>query len=112
MRPFELNITRKRGDTKRITFALKSNGKAVNVGGWTNFKLGIDSRAAPNDSSTNIATITGLLTADGSDGRVYFPVPSTIEAGDYFYDAQGTDENGEIGTFVEGSLRVKEDRAK
>jgi hypothetical protein len=112
MRPNELNITRKRGDTKRITFVIKHNGKPVPIGGWTNFKLGIDSRAAPNDSSTNVATLTGALSTDGSDGRVYFPVPSTIPVGDYFYDAQGADENGEIGTFVEGGWSVREDRAK
>jgi hypothetical protein len=112
MRPYELNITRKRGDTKRLTFVIKSNGKPVNLSGWTNFKLGIDSRSAPNDASTNIATLTGAMSAGGADGRVYFPVPSTIVAGDYFYDAQGMDENGEIGTFVEGAYKVKEDRTK
>ena len=112
MRPYELNITRKRGDTKRVTFVIKSNGKAVPIGGWTNFKLGIDSRAAPDDASTNIATLTGALSTDGTDGRVHFVVPGNITVGDYYYDAQATDENGEIGTFVEGSWRVREDRAK
>lgn len=112
MRPFELNITRKRGDTKRVTFQIKSAGKPVDISGWTNFKLGIDDRSAPNDNSTNKANLTGALSTDGTDGRVYFPVPGNTDAGDYYYDAQATDENGEIGTFVEGSWRVKEDRAK
>lgn len=112
MRPFELNITRKRGDTKRQGFVVEHEGRPVDISGWTNFKLGIDSRSAPTDNSTNIANLTGSITVDGLDGRVYFIVPGNIPAGDYYYDAQATDENGEIGTFVEGSWRVKEDRAK
>lgn len=112
MRPFELNITRKRGDTKRVTFQIKSAGKPVDIGGWTNFKLGIDDRSAPNDASTSVAVLIGAITSGGIDGRVHFVVPGSIAVGDYYYDAQATDENGEIGTFVEGSWRVKEDRAK
>lgn len=112
MRPREINITRKRGDTKRVAFVIKSAGKPIDISGWTNFKLGIDSRDAPNDASTNVAVLTGAITSGGTDGRVHFIVPGTITAGEYYYDAQATDENGEIGTFVEGSWRVKEDRAK
>jgi hypothetical protein len=112
MRPCEKNIARKRGDTMRVTFTVKHKGKPVDISGWTNFKLGIDTRSAPTDNSTNIANLTGSIAVGGLDGRVYFIVPSSIPAGDYYYDAQATDENGEIGTFVEGSWRVKEDRAK
>jgi len=112
MRPFELNITRKRGDTKRVAFVIKNNGKAVPIGGWTNFKLGIDTLSAPPNGATSVAVLTGAITSGGNDGRVHFIVPANIPAGDYYYDAQATDENGEIGTFVEGSWRVREDRAK
>lgn len=112
MRPFELNITRKRGDTKRVTFQIKSAGKPIDISGWTNLRLGIDTLSAPPDSSTSVAVLTGAITSGGTDGRAHFIVPGNIAVGDYYYDAQATDENGEIGTFVEGSWRVKEDRAK
>jgi hypothetical protein len=112
MKPFELNISRKRGDTRRQGFVVEHLGRAVDISGWTNFKLGIDSRAEPSDNTTNIANLVGYLTVDGLDGRVHFLVPGAIATGNYYYDAQATDENGEIGTFVEGSWRVREDRAK
>lgn len=112
MRPREINITRKRGDTKRVSFILKSNGKPIDISGWTSFKLGIDGQYAPPDAATNVAVLTGIITSGGADGRVHFTVPSTIPVGEFFYDAQATDENGEIGTFVEGKWTVKEDRAK
>lgn len=113
MRPFELNLLRKRGDTKRQGFVVEdNNGRPVDISGWADFKLGIDSLSEPADGSTSIASLVGHITTDGLDGRVHFIVPGNIPAGSYFYDAQAVDENGEVGTFVEGVWRVKEDRAK
>lgn len=112
MRPCELNILSKRGDTRRLSFVVKRGGRIVNISGWTDFKLGIDSRSEPDDSSTSVAVLTGGLVTDGTDGRCYFLVPETLPVGEFYYDAQAIDENDEIGTFVEGVWKVKEDRAK
>lgn len=112
MRPREININRKRGDTKRVVFVIKNNGLPVDISGWTNFRLAIVSTSAPVDTSANVAVLTGVVTAGGTDGRVHFLVPDTIPVGSYYYDAEAADENGEIGTFVEGAWRVKEDRTK
>lgn len=108
----EFNLVRKRGDTRRVTFYIKSAGEPVDISGWTNFKLGIDSRDAPDDSSTSLEVLEGELLTDGLDGKVFFAVPADTPAGDYFYDAQAVDSNGEVWTFVEGRWRVKEDRTK
>lgn len=112
MKPCRKDIVRKRGDTKRMIFHISFEGADVPIGGWTDFKLGIDTKQSPEDNSTNVVTLLGALVTDGDDGRVYFPVPDTIPAGEYFYDAQAKDENGEVGTFVEGSIKIRQDCAK
>ena len=109
-----LNITRTRGDTRRLIMQImKPNSvEPQPIAGWSSFSLGIDTRQFPDNTSTNIATITGTLLSDGSDGQLYFIFPSTIPAGSYYYDAQATDSNGEIYTFVKGSIIIEQDITK
>ncbi|MBX9912406.1 MAG: hypothetical protein K2Y25_00770 [Pseudomonadaceae bacterium] len=107
-----IDISRKRGDTKRIVFVIKSGGKAVNISSWTAFKLTVDPSKEPIDATTLAEQMTGALTAGGGDGRVHFLPAGTIPAGGYFYDAQALDANGEKVTFAEGKYKVSQDITK
>ena len=108
-----LQIKRKRGDTRRITFVIKdADGVVVPIGGWTAFLLTVDPDKAPVDNTNNIFQVSGSLVTDGTDGRVYFTPAGTSVAAEYYYDAQATDDNGEKITFAEGSYKLTQDITK
>ena len=106
------DIERKRGDTRRMVFVIKSNGSPVDISTWTAFKLTVDPSKAPIDGTTKLEEMTGVITAGGSDGRVHFIPAGTIDAGAYFYDAQALDSNSEKVTFSEGKYKVTQDITK
>jgi hypothetical protein len=102
-------INRKRGDTKRITFTVQTKvGAAVDITNWTLFSMSVDSLHNPVDTSSQITVQSGIV-LDGPNGRLYFPVVGTIEPGNYYYDMQGLDENGEKDTLVQGKYIVTQD---
>lgn len=110
--PTTINIERKRGDTRRMTFVVKDGGTAVPIGSWTNFLMSITTEKAPVDATPQIAQFTGSLATDGSDGRVYFVPVGTEPVGTAYYDIQALDDNGEKVTIAEGSYKVTQDRTK
>jgi hypothetical protein len=108
-----INIERKRGDTKRLTFTVKdAAGAVVDISAWTSFLLTIDPAKNPTDNSNNLGQLTGSFTTDGTDGKVYFVPTGTIADGNYFYDAQALDSAGEKCTFVEGKYKLTQDITK
>jgi hypothetical protein len=111
---YSLDITRTRGDTKRIIMRLYNplTGAIQSIAGWTSFELGIDTLSNPPDASTNVETLTGQLLTDGDDGAIYFTVPDTIPVGNYYYDAQAIDASTESYTFVKGRFIIEQDRTK
>jgi len=111
---YSLDIVRTRGDTKRIIMRLYSptTGAIQTIAGWSTFRLGIDTRSSPPDASTNVATLTGNLLTDGTDGAIYFVNPGSIPAGNYYYDAQAVDSASEIYTFAKGRFIIEQDRTK
>ena len=86
--PATIDISRKRGDTRRIVFEITQDGAPLPIVGWTAFKLTVDQSKAPADNTTLAEQMTGAITSGGTDGRVHFIPAGTIPPGSYFYDAQ------------------------
>jgi hypothetical protein len=107
-----IDMARKRGDTRRITFIINESGAPVDISAWTSFKLTIDPNKAPPDASTKVEERVGVISSGGLDGRVHFIPTGTIEPGAYFYDAQALDSNAEKVTFSEGKYKVTQDITK
>jgi hypothetical protein len=106
------DIIRKRGDTYDIVVIVKSNKKAVDISGWTDFKLTIDPSSGPDDDTGNVEQLTGALVTTGTDGKVAFVPTGTIPAGDYFYDVQGLNPQGRKITVIEGKYKLTQDIGK
>lgn len=87
-------------------------GAAVNISGWTLFKLTVDPNKAPADNTTKVEEMNGIITSGGADGRVHFIPSGTIPPGSYYYDAQAIDANGEKYTFAAGKYKVIQDITK
>ena len=106
-------ITIKRNDTRRHSFVITDSEKVlVDISGWTQFVLAVNTLKAPEDDSTQVGTISGAFVTDGTDSRVYFVPPGTWDVGKYFYDAQALDSNSERITFVEGKYTITQDKVK
>jgi hypothetical protein len=111
--PTAINIKRKRGDTRRMVFAIKdSDGTAVDLTSWNTFVMTIAPSPNPEDNTSSVGAFTGTV-VDAAAGRVSFtPTVDVPPAGFYFYDAQALDANGEKVTFAEGSYEVTQDITK
>jgi len=111
-----IDIKRKRGDTRRHIFIIKDpdTEQALDITGWSNFKLTVDPQKSPTSNTNNIGQIIGLNLDDGAalKGHVGFSPPGTWPIGSYFYDAQAIDVNGEKVTFVEGKYKIEQDITK
>lgn len=109
-----VDIERKRGDTRRITFIVKDSvtGLAVPIAGWSAFLLTVDPKKAPTDNAANVMQVTGALTSDGSDGRISFTPTGTTAIGNFYYDVQATDDNTEKTTIAEGKYKLTQDITK
>jgi len=109
-----IKITRTRGDTQRIGLIISdaATDAPVNIAAWTAFKLTVDPSKAPEDDSTKVEQMTGIITSGGLDGRVHFVPSGNIPPGVYFYDAQALDSNGEKYTFAAGGFTVTQDITK
>jgi len=118
MSTFVLDIERKRGDTKRIVFTVKTldtDGKTwipLNISAWTDFRLTVDPSKAPINPDNNIGDIAGAILTDGLDGKCFFIPPGTWDIGKYFYDVQALDDNTEKTTIVEGKYTLIQDITK
>lgn len=106
-------ITRFRGDTAADQFTVKRDGAAVDITGCS-FKLTVNSEQNPTDTSTQLFSISGVITS-AVNGEVDFS-PTSLEAdqapGDYFYDIQMTDGTGAKQTIEKGRYRFKQDITK
>ena len=110
--PTTVDITRKRGDTRRIAFIITQDGAPVNVSAWTGFRMTVDPSKAPETADTLVAQILGAVSTTGADGRVHFVPTGTIEPGKYYFDCQAIDDDGEKVTFAEGRYSVSQDITK
>jgi len=108
-----VDITIKRGDTRRHIFTIKdADGNVVDISGWSSFTLAVTSDKDPVNTDNEMGVIAGALITDGTDGRVGFTPTGNWDVGKYFYDAQAIDSNSEKITFVEGKYTIDQDRNK
>lgn len=105
---YNIDINHTRGDTKRIILFLidPDTGAPLDISSWDTFKMAVDTRkAAPSGSNANVATLSGSLLTDGTDGAVSFVGAGAIATeGSYYYNAQAVDENNEVYTFSKGKF--------
>ena len=108
------DITRKRGDTYADELIVKSKttGLPINITGYT-FLLTVDSRQSPDDETTKVYQLTGVI-IDAAAGRVGF-APSSTQAnrvGGFFFDVQMTDGSNRVRTIEGGKYRYVQDITK
>lgn len=120
--PTECDIEKRRGDTKDISILLKdSSGVALDVSGYTAL-LTINTSKTPDISaSPEVGTekfqAVGAPNSPGTDGVLRFDFDAFggspyVVVGNYFYDVQITDTDGEIFTPLIGKFTVKQDITK
>ena len=114
LKPTRVNIKRKRGDTSAIVFVVKDpeTRAVVDISIWSGFLLTVDPSKEPTDALANVFQSTGALLTDGTDGKIRFFPPGTSAIGNFYYDAQATDNDTKITTIAEGSYIIKQDITK
>lgn len=101
------NITREKGDTKRISLTMRDkSGVVIPINAWASFRMYIDKYEYPIDDENNIHTANGVFTTDGTDGKFYFPANGTLEKGTYYYEMKAVNSSGETVTFSRGKYFV------
>lgn len=106
-----VNISVKRGDTRRIPFHISDATGDTPISTWTDLRMVISTNIAPLDSVDVVEEIKGFI-VDGPKGRLAYKPSGATKAGDYFYDASCLDANGERYTFVEGTFTITQDIGK
>jgi len=108
----QINIVRKRGDTKSINLTLTdSDGAVLPITGFT-FTLSVTNLKEP-ESADYVFQSTGTIT-DGPNGKVSFPISvgDSDNTGDFYYDVEMVDGASEISTVLEGTFTMSQDRGK
>ena len=104
-----------RGDSTTRTFKIIDDaGAAVNVSGYTQIKMTVNSLFDPPDNSTQQFEIIGDL-ASGASGLVTFTPTTTqtnILADTYFYDIQAEDGSNVISTLIKSKVHIIQDISK
>ncbi len=105
-----------RGDSYPIeaTIKNKETGVVIDITGYS-FILTVDTLKKPEDATTKVFSITGVLDADPTMGKVSFtPTVSNtdIDPGKYYYDVQMTDSSGHIRTIAKDIWTILQDISK
>lgn len=106
----EINVTRKRGDTVPDVFTVSKGRTPANIAGCT-FKLTLDTRKSPTDSTTQVYQLVGTVSALG---KVSFK-PTALQAdkvGYFYYDIEMVDSYGDTQTILEGTYTYTQDITK
>ena len=110
-----IDITRRRGDSFPIKFALTdSAGTAIDIASFT-FKLVADPDVQPTDSSNNVLDLTGAIVGASTNGEFEFtPTPEQMDITPdaYHYEVQMIDAASKIRTIVAGKLNIEQDIVK
>jgi hypothetical protein len=106
------DITRYRGDTRRIQRTVTLDGAAVNITDWS-FVLTINREYEPDDTDAQVAQIVGVI-ADAAAGVVEFTPTLTdvATAGSYYYDIEAVDAGGSVSTLDKGAFTLLQDITK
>lgn len=101
-----------RGDTRKIEVMVSNGATPVDFTSWSQFYLTADSKLAPTTASTNVCQLEGTVDDDPLTGKVVFIPDPTVEAGNYFFDIQATDDEGQITTLGFGRYNLIQDITK
>ena len=105
-----------RGDSTTRTFKIIDDaGAAVNVSGYTQIKMTVNSLFDPADNSTQQFEIIGDIASGGANGLVTFTPTTTqtnILADTYFYDIQAEDGSNVISTLIKSKVHIIQDISK
>jgi hypothetical protein len=108
-------ITMYRGDSYPITLTLtdKATAAAIDLTGCT-LLMTVDETENPTDDSTMLFEVEGALDADPETGKATFTplAADTATVGNYFYDIQLTDADGNIRTVVKSTFVISQDITK
>jgi hypothetical protein len=106
------DITRYRGDTRRIRRTVTADGAAVNITDWS-FVLTINREYNPVNANEQGAQIVGVI-ADAAAGVVDFipTLDDVADIGDYYYDIEATDAGGSVSTLDKGAFTLLQDVTK
>lgn len=108
-----IDISRRRGDTKRMVFVIKDDNGIVDITTGYSFIMTIDPEKEPVNDTNNLFQIVGNL-LEPSAGRVSFS-PTDADAdnlGSYYHDIQMIDPNTEKSTIVYGKYKLSQDITK
>lgn len=108
------DITRRRGDTYPHRFTLiDSNGAAVNIAGYS-FRMTVNTVKKPVDISTQLFTLTGVITAAAAGEYEFRPSSTNTDQtpGTYWYDVEVTDGSGYITTLGVAKYVITQDISK
>ena len=110
-----VNITRVRGDTKKINLTVTSGSvdtpTPVDLTLWSAFYLTVDPSKNPANNLNNVEQIIGVIES-ATDGTVSFTPDPTTTAGIYWFDIQATDADGGIWTLAMGKYSLIQDITK
>lgn len=101
-----------RGDTRKIEVEVLDGDTPVDFTSWSEFYLTADSKLAPTTASTNVCQLDGVVDDDPLSGKVSFVPDPSVEAGNYFFDIQATDDLGQITTLGFGRYNLIQDITK
>lgn len=103
-----------RGDSFGSEITIKSkDGTATNIAGF-GFVLTVDTELSPVDVSTNLFSVTGIIT-DAPNGKVEFsPLDTDTDLSEdtYFYDIQMTDTSSKKRTIIKAKFSIIQDISK
>lgn len=108
-------ITIYRGDSYPIVLTIKDSATSLPLDLTScSLLLTVDTLENPPDATTKVFQVVGVLDADPTTGVVVF-TPTTADtavAGDYYYDVQLTDADGNVRTIVKSTFTVTMDITK
>jgi len=112
------DITWYRGDSYPIEITVKDSetGDPITLTGYT-FILTVDEETAPIGAATKLFDVAGVIDPDqvGNQGKVSFTptiTDSDQDPGQYYYDIQMTDGDGNIRTIVKNVWIFTQDISK
>lgn len=97
-----------------LTILAKGTTTAIDITGYS-FKLTVDETKDPEDDSTKLFDVDGVLDGDPTTGKVSFTptsVNTDLEPDGYFYDVQMTDGSGNIRTIAKAKWKIVQDITK
>lgn len=111
----DLEIEVFRGDSYPITFTVtdKASGVAIDLTGAAAV-MTVDTLKNPPDTTTRVFSVTGVLDAVPTSGRVAFTPTTThtATAGKYYYDVQLTLADGSVRTIAKSTFSILMDITK